>query len=264
VDIHTHILPALDDGPRDLDVAVALVRAAVADGTSVLVATSHSDEVRALRLDRTRLESRLDVVRQAVAGAGIAVNLLTGVEVHLEQASVQHLLSGNVCTLNDSRYVLAEPPMGTLPASFDSTLAHLQQAGFIPVIAHPERNFSVTREFDHLRRWAAQGYVIQLTAASLTGGFGRRSAKVAWEAISQGLAHVVASDAHDALHRPPTLSTAFYDVVQGAGADIATLLFDANPRAILENREPEAPRAVALDTSGTEGLGIFDRIFSRR
>ncbi|HEY8742773.1 MAG TPA: CpsB/CapC family capsule biosynthesis tyrosine phosphatase, partial [Chloroflexota bacterium] len=153
VDIHTHIIPAFDDGPEDMATAIALVRAAVAGGTGVLVATSHSAEILQHGGGFPGMQARLDAVKQAIADEGIQAALVLGSEIYLEPDTPERLQRQQLMALNGSRYVLVELPFQALPIYVDQTLFSLQTAGFVPVIGHPERNAQVQREPERLYGW---------------------------------------------------------------------------------------------------------------
>lgn len=261
VDLHTHILPGLDDGPADLGTSVALVRAAVAGGTGVLVATSHSAEVLQSGGGEAGMEARLATVREAVAAADINVSLLLGTEVYLEPDTPNRLKQRAVLPLNGSRYVLVELPFQALPLYLEQTLFTLQADGYIPVIAHPERNAQVQREPAKLFDWVTRGMLVQMSAASLTGGHGRAAVRVCRLAIDHHLCHAVASDAHGPVTRPPTLQPAFTHLSAEYGPDVATALLDKQPRAIVEDRALALPDPLPLQ-AGANG-NVFQRLFGR-
>jgi len=261
VDIHTHIIPAFDDGPEDMATAVALVRAAVAGGTGVLVATSHSAEILQHGDGYDGMQARLAAVQEAVTADGIAVSLLLGSEIYLEPDTPERLKQRQLMSLNGSRYVLVELPFQALPIYVDQTLFILQTDGFIPVIGHPERNAQVQREPERLFDWVTHGALLQCSAASLTGGFGRTAARVCRLAITHRLCHVIASDAHDPNRRAPQLQTTFDQIRDEFGPDIAKALLDDQPRAIVEDRRLDVAEPLPIQT-GSEG-GVFRRLFGR-
>lgn len=261
VDLHTHLIPALDDGPPDLATAVAIVRAAAATGTGVMVATSHSAEVLQSGAGRDGLQTMLDAVRDAVGAAGITVTLLLGTEIFLEPDTPARLQSGAVASLNGSRYVLVELPFQSIPMYLDATLFALQAAGFVPVIAHPERNVLVQREPQRLAAWVERGALIQISAASVLGGFGRAAGQVARLAVAHHLCHAVASDAHDPRSRPPQLDTVDAALREEFGPATARRLLDEQPRAIVEDRPLTPPEPLPLDPAGDHGL--LRRVFGR-
>jgi protein-tyrosine phosphatase len=261
VDLHTHIIPALDDGPADLETSVALVRAAAAGGTGVLVATSHSAEVLQSGGGEAGMAARLAMVREAVAAAGIDVSLLLGTEVYLEPDTPDRLKERAVLPLNGSRYVLVELPFQALPLYLEQTLFALQADGRIPVIAHPERNVQVQREPEKLFDWVTRGALVQMSAAILAGGYGRAATRVCRLAIGHHLCHAVASDAHDPVTRPPTLQPAFAHLSADYGPAVATALLDEQPRAIVEDRPLALPDPLPL-RAGADG-NVFQRLFGR-
>lgn len=261
VDLHTHIIPAFDDGPADMATAVALLRAAVAGGSGVLVATSHSEECLLHGGGYAGMRTRLDAVQKAADEGGVAIALLLGCEIFLEPDTPERLRRQELWPLNGSRYVLVELPFQALPIYVDQTLFALQTDGYVPVIAHPERNALVQREPEHLFAWVTRGALVQISAASLAGGFGRAAARVSRLAISHGLCHVVASDAHDPKSRSPHLQRTFELIREEFGAATARTLLDTQPRAITENQQLTLaePRPIAPGADG----GVLRRLFGR-
>lgn len=262
VDIHSHVIPNLDDGPAELETAVALVRAASDGGTAVLVATGHSEEIIQTGGGRDAMERRLHTVREAVADAGIAITLLLGAEIYLESDTPARLQRGEVFPINGSRYILVELPFQALPIYLDQTLFQLQTAGYVPVIAHPERSAPIQVDPQPLYDWVTRGSLVQISAASLTGGFGRAAARVARLAVSHHLCHAVASDAHDPVHRAPLLAPAFALLRDEFGLEVARSLLVIQPRAIVENAtlSPADPQPIQPESNG----GFFQRFFRRR
>ncbi|MCL4543960.1 MAG: hypothetical protein M1118_05060 [Chloroflexi bacterium] len=260
VDLHVHVVPGIDDGPATVADAVELVRAAAEAGTGVLVATSHSEEVLEGHYSLERLKGRLEPVQAALAhDAGIPM-LLLGCEVFLELQSPQLIADGVLPTLNASRYVLVEPPLDQLPLYFDETLFQLHIRGFVPVLAHPERNARIQQRPEQLGDWCQRGYLVQITASSFLGEFGSLAKTVAHTAVSRGWCHVVASDGHGAAHRSPQLRGAYNTIVQEFGAQAAHMLFIDNPRAIIEDREVHTlPAKVVSKKTETGGWMRFLR-----
>lgn len=261
VDIHTHLIPALDDGPPDLETSVAIVRAAAAAGTGVMVATSHSAEVLQTGAGQEGMQNKLDAVRRAADAAGIDVALLLGTEIFLEPDTPARLKSGAVASLNGSRYVLVELPFQTLPLHLDVTLFALLDAGFVPVIAHPERNIQVQREPQKLAEWVERGALVQISAASVAGGFGRTAARVAHLAIAHHLCHAVASDAHDPRTRAPQLDVVEAILGEKFDSETARLLLDVQPRTMVEDRLLTPLDPLPIEPGSERGLlrRVFDR-----
>ena len=207
IDIHCHVLPGLDDGAEDLSASLALARAAAADGVRRLVATPHVDTVHDYDLDE--IGARTGEVNRALARERIPLVVLSGGEISLDRLgelgdeSLCRLgLGGGTCLLIESPY------HGPVPFLEEAVL-DLQARGFQPILAHPERSPEFQDDLDRLGKLVGRGILCSLDAGSLIGRFGSRPKRVALKLLSEGLAHNVASDAHDLDRRPPGLSGAF-------------------------------------------------------
>ena len=233
IDIHHHCLPNVDDGPRDLEEAVALCRMASDDGIDTIVATPHVLRGRWQNTSRAVLEDALTSLRAAV---GESPRLLLGSEYFFAHDVVDALASGTVIPLAGSRYVLIEFATNTIPPMIEQPFYRLQLDGWTPVIAHPERNAIFQSKPQLLASLVRLGAKAQVTAASLTGDFGSEARDVSFNWIAAGMVHVVASDSHNTRKRPPRMTAALAAVRETAGEAVATALFRDNPRAIVEGR----------------------------
>lgn len=213
IDLHAHILPALDDGARDLAEALAMARLAVADGIRTLVATPHlfwqdSHSARKINEKAIVLE-QLHIFRDQLAAADIPLEILPGCDFPLHQEALRLLEEDRALTINDGRrYLLLELSNFAIPPFLAEICFRLQGQGITPIITHPERNPLIQEKPERLVQLLDLGCLAQLTASSLTGGFGRRVARFARELVRRGYVQVVASDAHGVRHRPPLLQPA--------------------------------------------------------
>jgi protein-tyrosine phosphatase len=195
IDLHSHILPGLDDGSATLEDAVEMARSAVADGIRVIAATPH---VRSdYPTEPAEMEEAVQSVRTALREHSIPLELLTGGEIDLAMLSRlsdpdlrRFGLGGN------PRYLLIESPYTGWPLGLEQTVFELQLRGFAIVLAHPERNEEVQERPERLERVVEMGVLIQLTAASIDGRLGPRSQKTGLRLLERDLAHLLASDAH--------------------------------------------------------------------
>jgi protein-tyrosine phosphatase len=241
IDLHTHVLPGIDDGCRTLEESVDLVRAAAADGITALAATPH------VRSDYPTtpetMERLVGEVREAVAAAGIPVEILTGGEISLDRLDA---LSGEELDRfglgGNPKVVLLEFPYSGWPLALDGVVFRLQTQGRTVVLAHPERNREVQSRADALEELVARGVLVQVTAASLDGRLGGSSRRAARELLDRGLVHLVASDAHEPRVRAAGLRRA----AAALGDDtLARWLTDDMPRALAAaGRLPERPVVV--------------------
>jgi protein-tyrosine phosphatase len=197
IDLHSHVLPGLDDGAADLDEAVAICEQSAADGIRLLAATPHVRDDHPTTAEQ--MEAALAEVRAAVGGT---IELRPGGELALEELDrpVEELrrfgLAGNPGVL------LVEPPFHGWPLDLADRLFRLRLAGFAAVLAHPERNDEVQRRPELVEPLVQSGVLVQLTASSVDGRFGGRSNQCALELIERRLAHLIASDTHGELRTP--------------------------------------------------------------
>jgi protein-tyrosine phosphatase len=232
IDIHSHILPEVDDGPKTWDVCEAMCRAAAADGITHMVATPHANDRYAF--DREYSEGLVAELQRRV-GSALAISL--GCDFHLSYDNLRDALAHPArYAIASSRYMLVEFSNYGIPQQTMDSLLRLGDCGITPVVTHPERNPILRENLPRVAEWAAQGCVIQLTGSALTGSWGERSRRAAHWLLEHQAVHVLATDAHDMTNRPPVLSTARDAAAAICGEEIAEVLVEANPRAIVENQ----------------------------
>lgn len=236
IEVHFHCLPGIDDGPPDWEEAIALCRIAAEEGTSTIVATPH-----VLRESWVNEDPgvRDDLVSRLNAALGGRPTVLPGCEYWFSADAVEQVERGRwgpLTALNRGRYLLIEFPPGPPPAEAESVFFELSLKGVTPVLAHPERNPLIARAPDLLGVLAARGALVQLTAGSLLGDFGKAARDACHELLDRGLVHLVSSDAHSTARRPPRLAAARRSVERGWGSDLAQTLFEENPAAVIESR----------------------------
>jgi protein-tyrosine phosphatase len=241
VDIHSHILPEVDDGPKSWDVAVAMCRTAAADGITHQVATPHAND--RYHYDREYLQGLVAHLQQLV---GDSPKLSLGCDFHLSYDNIQDALAHPTRYVIDStRYLLVEFSNYSVPQNTTDSFLRLGDKGMTPIITHPERNPILCQNLQRVADWADQGYVIQMTGSALTGFWGERTRRAALWLLEHQAVHVLATDAHETEKRVPILSTARDAAAAICGAEVAQALVEGNPRAILANQTlPYFPRPV--------------------
>ena len=260
VDIHSHILPGIDDGAEDLDESLALCRIAVEDGIRIIVATPHVMEFRYPNRRET-IEPPLALLQAEVAGKGMGLTIVAGAEVHMAADLVSRLKDGDLLTYGDrGRHMLLEFPFQQIVSGTEDAVYRLRLAGVTPVIAHPERIAFFMDDLERLHALIRLGALAEVTAGSLTGLFGDASERAAWRMLERKLVHVVGSDAHDANHRRPALREAAEAIALRAGEETARRLCKEVPLAIIEGRDAEVPEPLPAPAGWT---GFFKKIFSR-
>ncbi len=233
IDIHTHILPHVDDGARDLTESLDMARMAVADGLTHLFATPHHRDYTTL--SRQEVAERVAQLQAELDKAGIPLILLPGHEVRFYNDMFKDWDKHIAGPLGSSRYVLAEPLFSHYDKQTDAMLFELFERGYTPIMAHPERIRPLQDNLALIEPFLAAGGLTQITATSLTSNSDWRAKKTAETMLRTGMAHIIASDAHHSYHRPPLL-TAARDVAAGiVGQEQAEAMVTTRPLAVVKN-----------------------------
>lgn len=261
IDLHSHILPGIDDGSRSLEMSLEMARIAVADGIRIMACTPHiypglyMNDSAGIRTARDALQAQLDA-------HGIALQLTTGADVHLVPGLLDGLRAGTIPTLHGTRYLLLEPSHHVAPPRFADHVFSLVTAGYTPVITHPERLTWIEDHFDTFVGLVRQGCWMQVTAAALTGVFGPRPRYWGEKFLGEGLTHLLATDCHSNGRRVPVLSEGLAVAERIVGRDEARQLVQGRPAAILANLPPA--RVAPLPDRPAPRKGWLQRLGLRR
>ena len=237
IDIHCHILPGIDDGPETIEESLEMIEMACDDGGSHIFATPHILK----GLHNNSSETIINSLNNFKNHVNNGMEVLYGADVRVSNDLLELIEKKEIPTLNGSEYLLLELPFYVMPPNMENMIFALRQKGIIPVLAHPERYPYLMRNLQQLKRLRDLGVIYQVTAASLTGGFGRDICRVCFSMIKEGIVDFVASDAHNSKTRPPILSKAYREVKREFDVETADRLFFHNPRKILE--EPDDKKA---------------------
>ena len=217
IDIHTHILPGVDDGAQHLQESLELARAAVAEGITGVIATPHHRNGRYLN-EAENVTASVLLLQEALREENIPLQVKTGQEIRVYPELLDDLAAGKLLTLGDSPYLLLEFPAASVPNYAQELVFELTLQGKIPVIAHPERNAELARQPDQLKKMTDMGAYGQVTSHSLNGKFGRSIQKTALRMLHRNLVHLVSSDAHHLQNRSFSLQEAYRQVEKEVGA----------------------------------------------
>lgn len=239
IDLHSHILPELDDGAQTLDESLAMAQIAVESGVKTMVATPHCTYDRAEEV----LES-YRLLCSALQETGIPLKLYLGMEIYGTADTLRLLKSNKLLTINGSRYPLIEFDFLSSGEEETEILQELTQAGFVPVVAHPERYLYLQQEPQIANVWKKMGCLFQVNRGSLLGRFGSDAQELAFALIDRGFASVVASDAHSPRRRTPWLTDVRNMLNREFSPEASKELLRYFPSLILQNKplpeiEPE-------------------------
>ncbi|HEV3039168.1 MAG TPA: CpsB/CapC family capsule biosynthesis tyrosine phosphatase [Candidatus Angelobacter sp.] len=230
VDIHCHILPLVDDGARSWEIAEQMCAMAAGDGITHIVATPHANAQFAYNRERfsellAELQGRINGILKFSLGCDFNLSF-ENLEL-LFASPAQFLIQG-------TRYLLIELNNFGIPPGFDQLLFRMTaELQIVPILTHPERHPLLQRHPEQVVPWTDLGCLVQITANSLTGHWGRRAKDAAVWLLKKNLVHIVASDAHDVRHRPPVLSPAREVVAQILDEHSAMELVETNPSLVV-------------------------------
>lgn len=248
IDLHCHILPRVDDGADSAAAACAMAEHALRAGVKTVVATPHCNLRGARLATRGRDYDRaLGLFRALLRQHRIPLTVLSGAEVFAHRSNLLPLLeSHSLVTLNRSRYLLVEFRFRESGREISSLLAAIARSGLIPVVAHPERYDAVQEHPSLAADWFSRGYILQLNKGSLLGRLGRSAERTSLHLLHHGLAHVIASDAHDPVYRPTGFLSLLPLLERQCPPEYIHLLLEDNPRRIIENQPIRATSEVML------------------
>jgi len=233
IDIHHHLLFGLDDGSPDIETSVKMVDIAVRDGITHIVCTPHANH--RFQYDRAVNERLLEQIRERIGGK---VTLGLGCDFHLSWDNIQDALDNpGRYTINGKKYLLVEFADTIIPESINDSFFELTIVKQRPIITHPERNPVLQRHPERLAEWVRDGALVQVTASSLTGRFGRTAKAVAEKFLDRNWVHFLATDAHNLESRPPILSQGYKVVADRNGKEAADRLCFRNPLAVFYGEE---------------------------
>lgn len=239
IDIHAHILPGLDDGAKTIDESLAMVQTAMQNGTTILVATPHVS-TGSFETSKEEILTAVANINKELSRVGCELLVLPGAEYSLEPSLPKRLADGELLTINNiGRHLMIELPSVFIPDNTEQILYEIQLQGVTPIIAHPERNYYLSRHPELLQIFLKRGVLSQITSASVTGWFGHQIRKTALKFIKLGLVHCLATDAHTVTGRNMVLKPAYELVRRKWGQDYAQILVYDNPCRIINGENVE-------------------------
>ncbi len=227
IDLHCHILPGIDDGPEDFSQSLEMAKIAAHDGITKIVATPHVSDNNLSVAHVKELVGQLNLLLHQ---QNIQVEVLFGAEI----SSMLDLSFSKGFSINNTKYVLVDFPHMHLPITAREILFKLRALEYFPIIAHPERNWSIIKNPNLLLDLLEFGIFVQITAGSLTGEIGINAEQCARYILKQGVVDIIASDAHGTKYRKPVLSAGLKSAAKILGREKANALVKANPEAVIQ------------------------------
>jgi len=234
IDIHSHILPMLDDGAFDYDESMEMADMAARSGVRILVATPHSNQDGMYEnFYSDVLQGRFNALRDAIIEEGIPLDLKLGMEIMSSERAAKRLSAGKLIGLNRGRYCLMEFWFDELPEVMEADLRAVLETGRVPVIAHPERYDCVQDEPELVEHFCRLGCKTQVNKGSVLGRFGRRVEAAAWRLLDDRLVTCIGSDAHKPYMRTTDMAEIRSCISRFYSPDYAYELLSKNPAKLI-------------------------------
>jgi len=251
VDVRSHILWGVEYGLIDLDQSLAMLKVAAEHGTTDIVATP-----------RASLEYQFDpqifaqILKKLRTRSDGLIGIHIGCDFHMGYNNVSDVLCNpNMYAINGLNYLLVDFPNTLIPPATEEILGKFRKEGLIPIISHPERNPILQDSIERLKAWISMGCVLQVTARSLSGHFGKIEQRFAWDLLREGMVYVIASDARDLHHNSPRLDGAWRLVREKLGEDVARKLLIENPSMVIQGRAQGRKSAVTVALDPKPAVG---------
>ena len=210
IDIHNHILINVDDGPKSREEMLNLLKQAKSEGVTEIIATPHHLS-SAYDNDKQQVLSKVEELLSMNEVQEIGIKMYPGQEIRITDQILPGLEEGSILSLNNSKYLLIELPSGGVPHYTERLFYELLSKGYVPIIAHPERNKGISQDLDKLYQLVKAGALSQLTTSSLLGENGKKIQKLSIQMLENNLTHFIASDAHHSEIRPFKMNSLFKD-----------------------------------------------------
>ncbi len=259
VDLHSHILPGLDDGSRNVAESVEMARIAAEDGITHMVATPHMFNGLSQNPEPSDVVGRVQALQQEI---GDSLTVLPGNEVHIAHDIVEKAAAAKVMSINRKNYMLIELPSMNVPVGASELFDKLQINGITPILVHPERNIQIQNQPSLVEEFIKRGTRIQATAMSITGEFGSSAQRTVRTLLRHNCVHFIATDAHRAGRRPPVLSAGRDGAAEIIGEEPARRLVEDNPRAVI--RGDAVPTSEPIPFRKHRSSGFFAGLFRSR
>jgi len=258
IDIHSHILPEIDDGARSMDEALRMAAIAFADGIQQMICTPHLFNGLSNDPRTAEIEDRVAALQNAIGSNGLKV--LPGSEVRVTSNLIKQSQEDLHTKLNLKTYMLTELPTPSVPRGTRSWFRKLKLQGVNPILVHPERNLEIQRSPWIVADLVADGVLTQVTAMSVSGQFGMAAKTCADSLLRHNCVHFLATDTHRPEKRPPVLSRGRESAAAIIGPDAARVLVEDNPLAVVNGMPIVPPAVIPYDKKSGS---FFGRLFGR-
>ncbi len=263
IDFHTHILPNIDDGARNIDETIELIKEAKEAGFDEIILTSHYIE-NYYETDVPERDMWVKAISDNLKGKGIETNLYLGNEIYISDNMMQLLIDGKASTINNSCYVLFEMPLNAEPMDLYNVIYSLQENKLIPVLAHPERYSFVQKEPELIYDLIEKGVLMQANYGSILGQYGKNAEMIVRKFYENNMIHFLGSDVHRANTIYKKIPEAIEEISAIIGEEKVKELTTTNPKLVLQNKRIDIDDPIEFSLTLKEKIIMTLKKLSRR
>lgn len=235
IDLHCHIIPAIDDGSRNLEESKEMAKEAENSGFTHIFCTSHFMEEEYILKNKN--QALLNKLREDLLRESIDVNLYNGNEVYISKGIISWIKKNKFQTLNNSKYILMELPMAKKPSYTDEIVFQILLQGYTPIIAHPERYEFVQEDPNILIEFIKSGVLFQMNYGSIIGAYGKRVEKTATILLKSNMIHFFGTDTHRKNSIYTKMDKIILKIKKIIGEETFEKLSTLNPKTVAENKD---------------------------
>lgn len=256
IDFHTHILPNIDDGSRNIEETFNLIKEAKAAGFEAIILTSHYIE-NYYETNVPEREVWLNAISENLQNKGIDINLYLGNEIYIADNIMQLLEQGKACTINNSSYVLFEMPLNAEPMNLYDVIYSLLENKLIPILAHPERYSFIQKEPELVFDLIEKGVLMQANYGSIVGQYGEKAEVIVRKLLENNMIHFLGSDVHRQKTIYKRIPEALNEIEEIVGSTKLEELTTTNPILVLSNKKIDIDPPIELTLSFKEKLLMY-------
>ncbi len=257
IDIHSHILPGVDDGAKDMDMTMEMIRIYKRNGVNKIIVTPHYVKNSSMSTSLEDIKKVLEEVRQEIERAALDFEIYLGHEIYLCRDLLDKLETGKVGTMNGTSYVFVELPQMDIPDYTRGLIRELVDAGYRPILSHPEKNTLIIEDINIVYDFIQDGALIEVDIPSVCGNFGRDVKRASQKLLKHKMVHFLATGAHSSIRRTPRIDSGIGEIEELIGEELFKRLTYDNPKKVIEGEIIEIEKAKSYKKSK------FFNLFSR-
>ena len=256
IDVHSHILPNIDDGSRSIDETFNLIKEAKEAGFEGIICTSHYME-NYYETDRPEREVWINAIHENLKNKNIEMNLYLGNEIYMSDNIIKLLEDGKATTMNDTSYVLFELPLNVEPMNLYDMVYEMQQYKIVPILAHPERYSFVQTDPELIYDLIDKGVLMQANYGSIVGQYGKKAQMIVQKFLENNMIHMLGTDAHRQNTIYPKIPEILVELKSLIGEEKLNELTTINPELVINNKRIDIRKPYKFELTIKEKMSMY-------